>query len=152
MESTPDFGSIISTLSSNPALMGMISELMKNTAPPRPDPPPQPQMQRAETNGAFGANGIDPRLLGTLASFLSQGSPNNTEPKNTVAQLQAPQENTENILSKLLGDRSESENRVRLLNALRPYLSEDRREKLDLILKLLKLAELGHLSGLLKTV
>ena len=54
--------------------------------------------------------------------------------------------------NKLLGSKTDSENRLCLLNALRPYLSEERRAKLDLILKLLKVAELGKLSGFLNSV
>ena len=38
------------------------------------------------------------------------------------------------------------------LVAPRPYLGEERRSKLDLLLKLIKLAEVGKLSGLLSSV
>lgn len=51
-------------------------------------------------------------------------------------------------LKRLLGGRAEAENRIRLLNALRPYLCDERRSKLDTVIKLLKLAELGEVSGL----
>ena len=164
MENTPDLGSIISTLSSNPALMTMISELMKNSTQPRqsePAPPPPPPAQTpsgaSENAVNLGNMGLNPELIGTLTTLLSQnvtgGQQKPPEPQPTKkSTAEAPRDNGENALSKLLGGRSESENRLRLLNALRPYLSEDRREKLDLILKLLQLTELGQLSGLLKSL
>jgi hypothetical protein len=164
MDNTPDLGSIISTLSSNPALLGMISELMKSSTQTRqaePAPPPPPLIQNvsasAEKAVNHGDSGINPELISTIFSMLGQGNQGEQQPK-----ISAPKENHEptdrasksndNALSRLLGSSTESENRLRLLNALRPYLSDERREKLDLILKLLRLAELGHLSGLLKSV
>ena len=161
MENTPDLGSIISTLSSNPALMTMISELMKNSTQPRqtePTPPPPLPAQNPSSSSENAVNlgniGIKPELISTLISMLGQsgtdGQQKPHEPQPTPKTTsEAPRDNSEKPLSKLLGGRTESENRLRLLNALRPYLSEDRREKLDLILKLLQLTELGHLSGLL---
>ena len=161
MENTPDLGSIISTLSSNPSLMTMISELMKNSSQPRQsEPVPPPTFPIQNTGGSLGNTvnlgnmGINPELISTLISMLGQSGtdsqPKPPEPQPTQKTTgEAPRDSGENPLSKLLGGRNESENRLRLLNALRPYLSEDRREKLDLILKLLQLTELGHLSGLL---
>ena len=74
MENTPDLGSLISTLSNNPALMGVLSELMKNSGsapPPPPLPAPQPT---AAAQGVSAAGGIDPELIGSLLSLLGQGS------------------------------------------------------------------------------
>ena len=163
MDNTPDLGSIISTLSSNPALMTMISELMKSSAqpqPPSPTPPPAPT-QNASPIAANAANhgisGINPELISMITSMLGQTTPSDQQSsgnaQNGNAEPHQPsRESNDNVLSKLLGGKAESENRIRLLNALRPYLSEDRREKLDLILKLLQLSELGHLSGLLRSL
>ena len=50
----------------------------------------------------------------------------------------------------MLGTQEEIKNRIVLLNALRPYLSEARREKLETVIKLMRLAEIGALSSLLK--
>ena len=48
------------------------------------------------------------------------------------------------------GTSEEIKNRICLLNAVRPYLSDLRREKLETVIKLLSLAELGTLGSLLK--
>ena len=165
MENTPDLGSLISTLSNNPALLGMISELMKSSQAPRqssPPPPPLPIAPPADAsgNGGYSRNqgetpfgNLSPELISTLMGILSQPQKSSDDPRNgTADQPISHSGSSDNMLSRLLGGKAESENRIRLLNALRPYLGEERREKLDLILKLLKLAELGHLSGLLKSV
>ena len=51
--------------------------------------------------------------------------------------------------SKPLGSKEDMQNRIALLNAVKPFLSEQRREKLELIIKLMKLFELGELTKLL---
>ena len=47
------------------------------------------------------------------------------------------------------GSKEDIKNRIALLNAVKPFLSEKRQEKLELIIKLLKLSELGELTKLL---
>ncbi len=47
------------------------------------------------------------------------------------------------------GSKEDVKNRIALLNAVKPFLSEKRRERLDLVIKLLKLSELGELTKLL---
>lgn len=42
--------------------------------------------------------------------------------------------------------------RVKLLMALRPYLNEKRREKIDLIVKLMGLLDLANVGGILKAL
>lgn len=165
MENTLDLTALLSGLGSDPSTLGAIAELLKGmnsgsthtqqpnataeagnfpqfTAPSPQHQPPQsyPNSQAATPQGS---SGLSPELLGTLLSALG-----NTPPKPPQNQAGGNQGSIE----KLLGGKTESENRVRLLNALRPYLSEERRSKLDLIMKLLKIAELGKLSGLLSSV
>lgn len=48
------------------------------------------------------------------------------------------------------GSKEDVQNRIALLNAVKPFLSEQRRERLELIIKLLKLSELGELTKLLE--
>lgn len=48
-----------------------------------------------------------------------------------------------------LGSKEDIKNRIALLNAVKPFLSEKRREKLELVIKLLQLSELGELAKLL---
>ena len=164
MENSLDLSAILSGLGSDPAAIGAIAELLKGMS--NVSPRPQQSAPSAETgnfpqftassqspptlnqgNGSLGG-GISPELLGSLFSMLGQG---NGGQKSGASSRPDPQEQP-NALGKLLGDKSDSENRLRLLNALRPYLSEERREKLDMLLKLLKLAELGKLSGILSSV
>ncbi len=87
--------------------------------------PPKPQ-----PSAGFDASG----LLGLLGSLNGQDS--------SKAKEQSP-------VSKIFGTKEEMQHRIALLNAVKPYLSEERREKLDGVIKLLKLTELGELSGLL---
>lgn len=162
MENSLDLSAILSGLGSDPSALGAIAELLKGmgNGSPRPQqanataeagnfsqftaPSPQPQPPQSYTGNQQGSpSGLSPELLGTLLSALG-----NTPQKTTPNQTNGNQGGIE----KLLGGKTESENRVRLLNALRPYLSEERRNKLDIILKLLKIAELGKLSGLLGSV
>ena len=53
-------------------------------------------------------------------------------------------------IGKIFGSQEEIKNRIILLNAVRPYLSEARREKLEAVIKLMRLAEIGTLGSLLK--
>ncbi|MBE6643030.1 MAG: hypothetical protein E7615_05200 [Ruminococcaceae bacterium] len=47
---------------------------------------------------------------------------------------------------------NDAENLIRLLIALKPYVSADRCEKIDSIVKILKLVQLSEKSGLLKSL
>lgn len=162
MENSLDLSALLTGLGSDPSALGAITELLKGmgNGSPRPQqanataeagnfsqftaPSPQPQPPQSYTGTQQGSpSGISPELLGTLLSALGN-APQKTPPNQTSG--------NQGGLEKLLGGKTESENRVRLLNALRPYLSEERRSKLDLILKLLRIAELGKLSGLLSSV
>ena len=157
MDNSIDLLSLISELGKDPAALSVISELMKSfgnshspqapesvqtanfsqfTAPSHPIPP-----QNCSGNG----NGFSPELLSSLLSSLGgNGRQDERKPESDCG--------SHGSLNKLLGGKTESENRTRLLNALRPYLCEERRAKIDLILKLLKVAELGKLSGILNSV
>ena len=157
MDNSIDVLSLISELSKDPGALGAISELLKSFGNSRPQQPsesvqnanfpqftaPSHQMP-PQTTGCNG-NGFSPELLTSLLSSLG-GSGKAEERKNESDC------GSHGSLNKLLGGKTESENRTRLLNALRPYLSEERRTKIDLILKLLKVAELGKLSGILNSV
>lgn len=57
------------------------------------------------------------------------------------------------VIPAILGDRETAANRERLLVALKPYMNSERRNTIDAILNLLKLAKLadiGSLASLLK--
>ncbi len=119
-----DIGTLISKLGENPEMLGAVSSLMgmlSQTKKEAPKPPPAPEFDASS-------------LLGLLSSF---GGSDNSKPGE-----QGP-------MSKIFGTKEEMHHRIALLNAVKPYLSEERREKLDTVIKLLKLTELGELSGLL---
>ncbi len=61
---------------------------------------------------------------------------------------QTGKQSSENT-SGVFGSKEEMKNRISLLNAVKPYLSEERKDKLESVVKLLKLTELGELSALL---
>ena len=172
MENSMDLANLISSLGSDPAIMGAITELLKNvgnmgipTVKNEPPPiaqniisnadipqftAPSPYSQPDRGISCNSGTGIPPELLKGLISAL--GTTGGNEHKETPCRHEEGNLGEQNALYKLLGGKAESENRIRLLNALRPYLSEERRCKLDLLLKLLRLAELGKLSGLLNSV
>ena len=77
-------------------------------------------------------NGLD---ASALLSLLSGGG---KEEKPSEASVKNP-----------FGSKEDIKNRIALLNAIKPFLSSERREKLDLVVKLLKLSELGELTALL---
>ncbi len=95
---------------------------MMSQAPKEPPKPPPAQ--------GFDASS----LLGFLGSL---GGAENNRPKE------------QGQVSKIFGSKEEMQHRIALLNAVKPYLSEERRDKLDGVIKLLKLTELGELGGLL---
>ena len=155
MNNSPDLSSVLSSLSANPSAMGALTELLKNLSPqsqteskrcseppqytPCPPPPPEPKEQCG--------TGLSPELIGALLSALGSSSRESKKEERRECC-----DSCQGTLNKLLGSKTDSENRLCLLNALRPYLGEERRSTLDLLLKLIKLAEVGKLSGLLSSV
>lgn len=165
MDNSMDILSLISGIGNDPAALGALSELMKSFGSGGSRPSPSDDTAQAADFGRFTASsqpsastsnvsdgnggGISPELIGALLSTLGGAKTQNSRRDD-----------------RRLGDggcspcgtslppcdKNESENRVRLLNALRPYLNEERRCKIDLILKLLKIAELGKLSGILNSI
>ena len=139
-----DINALLSALGSNPAILNALSGIMSNPTPPTKAP-------------STSDSGLDPRLLSVLSGLIPQAAPKQSGAQCASTYDQRDREgcsdkgNIADTIHRMLGGKADCENRVRLLNALRPYLSEDRRCKLDLILKLLKIAELGQLSGILSS-
>lgn len=120
-----DFGKLIpliSRLSEDPEAMKAISGLMGAMNGQKSDSPPP----KNEPQG-------DP-----LSSILSMMNGTKTEPKREADG------------GGIFGSREEIKNRIMLLSAVKPYLSEGRREKLETVIKMLRLAEIGTLGSLLK--
>lgn len=119
-----DLGSLVSALSEDPKALSAIAGLMETLKSP---PKPQKSSPLSDADSFKG-----------LIGMLTQGGNAPEPPKN---QQSTP-------LAKLFGSKEEVRCRIALLSALKPYLSESRCEKLDTVIKLLKLSELGELSRL----
>ena len=174
-----DLLGLLSGLGGDPAAMSAVSELLKlldkgnsgcqarpqggatektQEAEYRQFTAPSPQIAASSNRGVGNSspcgNGgnlnLSPELLGSLLSAF--GGASGGEQKKECCHRENSGCDGCGSIGKLLGGKAESENRLCLLNALRPYLSEERRCKLELILKLLKIAEIGKLSGLLNSV
>ncbi len=119
----PDLSGIMSMISENPALMEMASNIMSGL----PKSPPAPESEAAPSAEGSGAPSsvespfgpppsFDPELLAKLMPMLGGGE---------------------------LAKRSPSdERRCALLRAIRPYLSPERRDAIDYMLKFSKLTDL----------
>ena len=66
-----------------------------------------------------------------------------------IGLLSAPADTKKNEENTPFGSKEDVKKRIALLNAVKPFLSEQRREKLELVIKLLRLSELGELTKLL---
>ncbi len=123
-----DLSAIITALRDNPQMLQMLSSLISSQ---QPKPKPEPQ------------SSINPDALSSLMSMLG-GSKNADDRTRNAPNASPPLK-----LSSVFGSQEEIKNRIILLNAVRPYLSETRKERLEAVIKLLRLAELGGLSSLL---
>ena len=173
MENSVDIGRLLAGIGNNPALLGALSELLGKSGDDRPRSAAAPadNLRSEAGGGAFSYNstrndiGESPRqvssyrggenvesgsadIMSILSSLLSPSINSGGERHEGTGERSGG----DNPMKKLLGGKEDSENRIRLLNALRPYLGEERRGKLDVMLKLLRVAELGQLSGLIESL
>lgn len=129
-----EFDDKLNSLLSNPDAMSQIMQLAQSlsgdtqqpftgSAPPPAPPPPQPQAMNYEQPDA------QPSFSGDLFSALGGGM----DPKLVMKLLPLIQE---------LGGGKDS-NARQLLFALRPYLREDRQEKVERALQLARLFHIG---------
>ena len=119
-----EFDEKLNSILSNPDAMSQIMQLAQSlsggqeqpSAPPSPPPPPTPaprQSAPAQDMLSSLAGGLDPKLLTRLLPLIQE-----------------------------LGGQQDSNARA-LLYALRPYLREDRQEKVERALQLARLFHLG---------
>lgn len=119
-----EFDEKLNSILSNPDAMSQIMQLAQSlssgqeqpSAPPSPPPPPPPvtrQSAPAQDMLSSLAGGLDPKLLTRLLPIIQE-----------------------------LGSQQDSNARA-LLYALRPYLREDRQEKVERALQLARLFHLG---------
>ena len=141
---------LIARLSEDPEAMKAISGLMGAMNVQKSEPPPKKETQSDPLSailsmmGGKGGGGAD-------AGKNAQSDASDVT-RNLLNALggDKSRERGDSGIGKLFGTQEEMKNRILLLNAVRPYLSEGRREKLETVIKLLKLAELGTLGSLLK--
>lgn len=102
--------------------------------------------------------GENPAALSAISGLMGAMNAPKAEPKQESADTAA-------LLSALLGQKQtdsgrkgcpgmfgtdeDMKNRIALLYAVKPFLGEERRGRLDTVIRLMKLAELGKLSSLL---
>lgn len=124
MAAVAEFDEKLNSILSNPDAMSQIMQLAQSlssgqeqpSAPPSPPPPPPPvtrQSAPAQDMLSSLAGGLDPKLLTRLLPIIQE-----------------------------LGSQQDSNARA-LLYALRPYLREDRQEKVERALQLARLFHLG---------
>ena len=124
MAAVAEFDEKLNSILSNPDAMSQIMQLAQSlsggqeqpSAPPSPPPPPTPaprQSAPAQDMLSSLAGGLDPKLLTRLLPIVQE-----------------------------LGSQQDSNARA-LLYALRPYLREDRQEKVERALQLARLFHLG---------
>lgn len=111
----PDLSGIMNMLSGNPELMKMASGILSGL--PKSDPPDPPIAQSVEASPP--PPEFDPTLFAKTVAPLLSGQPG-------IAKKPSPND----------------ERRCALLKALRPYLSPERRDAVDQMLKFSKLTDL----------
>ena len=103
-------------------------------------------------NTLIGMLGDNPeQKIAAALSTLGVGGEENGQPQKSEPETSAGSQGTEldallqigNLLSNVNGE----DERARLLNALKPFLSEDKRPKVDNAVKLLKLAKMAEAAG-----
>ncbi len=119
--------------------------------------------QLGDLSAVIGALSQNPAALSAIGSIMENINKKTPppEPKGLdvgaiLGLLGAKNENGEAPHEKReqgpFGSKEDVRNRIALLNAVKPFLSEKRRERLELIIKLLKLSELGELTRLLSNL
>ena len=114
-----DFGNILSLLTENPDTIKLILNLIGN-------------LQKSNTNSSSNNLSNTSNGIGNILNMLVQDNKKESSPKN-------------DLVSNVFGDKEERNKRIGLLNALKPYLSTERCDKIDIIIRILKLSELGEL-------
>ena len=103
-------------------------------------------------NTLMGMLGDNPeQKIAAALSSLGVGGEESSQPQKSEPETSAGSQGTEldallqigNLLSNVNGE----DERARLLNALKPFLSEDKRPKVDNAVKLLKLAKMAEAAG-----
>ena len=140
-----DLGNMLSRLSENQSAMSALSGLLGNlSAPPKKEPP------KSDSDDILSfLSSLGNQRGGEHTSNAQKQAHENHDQRFPQIESPSPKREQTNPLSSIFGTREEIKNRILLLNALRPYLSEPRRERLEMVIKLLKLTELGELSSLL---
>ncbi len=155
---------LVMRLAENPAVLNMLGNLMGQSQ----------GKGRSETSGQGDGGELMSALLGALGSVQGGGDAGRgqsgrgqsgrvTDLPGEVSQsrgdggavmsellkaLNSPGAKPTGI-NQAFGSREETENRILLLNAVRPYLSEQRRQRLDTVIRLLRIAEAGKLDAFL---
>lgn len=133
MAGSPDYGEMISGIMSDPAAMSNVLKIA--------------QSLMGTGGGASQAQASTPASAPAPAEIKETESD-----KEFVSARPKNEDSFSSIFSNLpasLTDKETAANRERLLVALKPYMSSDRRNMIDTILKMLRLAKIADIGKLL---
>ena len=165
-QTTPFVGDLLSGLAANPDLLknamqmasalassGVLSGLFGNTPPGESSSPPQPPPTSSpQVGGAGSATGGFADLLAGIMGQTAGGAASNTGSATTAnAQSVPASAGGENARPQPSGKRPPSpshHDRVHLLQSICPFLPEDKREKVQFLIKLLGLLSAAEEMGL----
>ncbi len=107
--------------------------------------------------GGNSGQGDSGEMMANLAKAVSSlggnsGQSGNSDMLSTLIKAMSSAGGSGNSVSRpdpVFGSKEEIKNRILLLNSVRPYLSEERRQKLETVIRLLRVAEAGKLNSLL---
>lgn len=115
--------------------------------------------QLGDLGAVIGALSRNPEALSALGSIMGSLNKKPSSPEkgsfdasgllSLLGGGRTEEKPTELISKNPFGSKEDIKNRIALLNAVKPFLSNERQEKLELVIKLLKLSELGELTSLL---
>ena len=147
----PDFGEMVGRIMSDPDASAQIMNIMSAI---RPDSSQQsvPKDNAGQNNGDFsqvlGKLMGDPQIMGLVRSLSGTG--NGDIPKSSDSRdRRAEEEKHLPDDPKRSANRKNDRDRIALLNALKPYLGESRRQKIEGMIKLLELMEFAKSTHLL---
>ena len=139
-----DISNVISTLMQNPTALSALGSIMQSIGQ-RTDTAEQKSSQ--DMLSALGS------IAESVGQKTQQPAPQKAQLDSILGLLSPASEHKETPSEKTshspLGSKEEIKNRIALLNAVKPFLCKERQEKLLLIIKLLRLSELGELANLL---
>ena len=156
---------LIGKLAENPGVLSMLGSLFSSGGGKSPGGTGQGNNNDMMANlakavsslGGNSGQGDSGEMMANLAKAVSSlggnsGQGGNSDMLSTFIKAMSSSGGSGNSVSRsdpVFGSKEEIKNRILLLNSVRPYLSEERRQKLETVIRLLRVAEAGKLNSLL---